>query len=533
MKSNNISKENIKYIEKNSEILKRKYFSVYKKFLNLKIFGKPFYLYFQNGKKNILLQTDLNEHNLYKYEDEITFFLNILSKKNYKKNIKYDFDLYEILVCYFRSCYLLIRYFFYSKKQKKIRLLKTKVNYDLVIFSYLKPSNNLIKSRKSYWGDFSLHTKNKKILWIEQTFINKISELTNNNLHKNKLFENNLNNKNQSYPLECFFNLYSLISIFFKYTYYFLISFFLFLLIKYKIKSDKTLNHYFLTHKKIIIDSIFGKSLMRALIFNENFNLLFQFLGDFKKILYLKENLGWERSLLDVLRTINFEDKKIYGYFHTPVRYWDLKIENLDNKIHIYPKENILVSSHHCRKKLIKKNYDNNNIHLVETLRFSKNSLFSRKYKKKLNRILLIGSLNSNSTLEMIKVILEYLKKYNKDLNIDIKLHPITKIKFNNTRINLIQTDLNKLLRKKLYKIIILDADTSFSLELLLNKFKFLIFQDNLRLNTSFLRSENGFKFFSNYKDLKLSLNKSNPLPKKIKFCTSISRNKWLKVLNI
>ena len=98
---------------------------------------------------------------------------------------------------------------------------------------------------------------------------------------------------------------------------------------------------------------------------------------------------------------------------------------------------------------------------------------------------------------------------------------------------NLIQTDLNKLLRKNLYKLIILDSDTSFSLELVLNKFKFLIFQDNLKLNTSFLRSENGFKFFSNYKDLKLSLNKSNSLPKKIKFCTSISRNKWLKVLNI
>ena len=78
-----------------------------------------------------------------------------------------------------------------------------------------------------------------------------------------------------------------------------------------------------------------------------------------------------------------------------------------------------------------------------------------------------------------------------------------------------------------------MDSDTSFSLELVLNKFKFLIFQDNLKLNTSFLRSENGFKFFSNYKDLKLSLNKSNSLPKKIKFCTSISRNKWLKVLNI
>ena len=60
------------------------YEKAFEEFLKIKILKKSFYLYFDKLKKNILLQTDIGEKNLYKNRDEITDFFKFLSTKYIK-----------------------------------------------------------------------------------------------------------------------------------------------------------------------------------------------------------------------------------------------------------------------------------------------------------------------------------------------------------------------------------------------------------------------------------------------------------------
>ena len=62
------TKSDISFIEKNSDILIKKYFSFFKK-------------NFKNNKFNKLYNTDIFEFNLYKHNIEILSFLSFLSKK--------------------------------------------------------------------------------------------------------------------------------------------------------------------------------------------------------------------------------------------------------------------------------------------------------------------------------------------------------------------------------------------------------------------------------------------------------------------
>jgi surface carbohydrate biosynthesis protein (TIGR04326 family) len=278
---------------------------------------------------------------------------------------------------------------------------------------------------------------------------------------------------------------------------------------------------------------------MRALIFNEHFKYIFKNFKSFKQILYLKENLSWEKSLLDNLNQFFSNRKKIFGYLHTPVRYWDLKLSQIDQNIHTYPKEDLLVCSLICKKKLQNKLDNRNNIHLVESLRFpSNNKIKKAKFdgKKNSKKFLLLGSFNEQSTQNMINQILDYIRVYKKNIKIDLKLHPLSNININLDKklINITKLDLRILLRNNKYEMIFLDSDSSISLELILSNFNFLIYKDPDNLNTSFLRNNKKFKFFSNYKQIKtISKNSIQPTNnKKFEFLNSNKYLRWKKILN-
>ena len=529
------------------------YEKAFEEFLKIKILKKSFYLYFDKLKKNILLQTDIGEKNLYKNRDEITDFFKFLSTKYIKsreqKNIiktllikKYKKKniFINIFINFLKSNYLFGRYFLYSFKFILKNFLKTNKenkNNEIIIFSYLLNCKDPINFKDSYWGDISKILKDKKITWIHHTFINK-ENIKNPNLEKFYLKSKINKDKDEYFFLEEFISINSFFIIYFSYLFNFFKNLFLFFLIKLNLKKNNFLGTFFFFHENIIIESMFGSSFMRALIFNENFKLIFKRFKLFKKIFYLKENLSWEKSLLDNLNHYFSNKKKIYAYLHTPVRFWDLKLNQINKKIHFYPKENLLVSSLICKKKLQDKLSSRYKIHLVESLRFPlKNKIKSPSNDiAHHNKFLLLGSLNKESTQKMINQVIFYIKSYEYKIKIDLKLHPLTNFKLDQKIVSVTKLDLNSLLTKNKYIMIFLDADSSISLELILNNYNFFIYNDPNNLNTSFLRNNRNFYFFSDFKQMKIFSKKNfykKNMNKNFNFLSSDKYIRWQKLLGV
>jgi hypothetical protein len=207
---------------------------------------------------------------------------------------------------------------------------------------------------------------------------------------------------------------------------------------------------------------------------------------------------------------------------------------NLD--IQTYPNENLLVCSSICKKKLKSKLNNKNNIYLVESLRFKSKKILKSSVVNKQNnkKFLLLGSFNNQSTQNMINQVMDYIKVYEKNTKIDLKLHPLSNTRFDKKMINIKKLDLESLLTMNKYDIIFIDSDSSISLELILSNFNFLIYKDPDNLNTSFLRNNKKFKFFSNYKQIKtISKNSIQPTNnKKFEFLNSNKYLRWKKILN-
>lgn len=489
-------------LEKNSNFIIKKYFFFFKKNFFLKKFKQ-------------LLHTDIFEFNLYKHNKEILFFLNFLSKKkkikqkifidNRKKMKSFFYEVFEIFFSYMRANYLLISFFTYSLIIKiKIKKNNDK-NFDFIFFNYLDHPKNLYKKKNKFWGEINNLLKNKRICWVHHTYTNK--KIINNFL-KYKDFDkiHMSKNKNETnFLLEQLISFKSIYKIQLKFNYFFFHNLIIYYSLK-KEKKDLDKSFFFINHHKIIIDSFFGKSFMRDMIFYENFSYMFKKNFSFKKIFYLKEGLNWEKTLKQVLLENKFDFNNLYGYVHTPLRYWDLKFNHLESYLNQNLKENILVSSKNCKKNFSIKNSINQNIFLVETLRFKKNLKSIRNNIIKKN-ILLLGSFNIQSTQKMVNETIKYLKKYNIREKIDLKLHPLDNNFFNSNLIKIQTNDIKKLLQTKNYKHIIIESDSSIALQLLIDEYQFYIFRDKSNLNTSFLRNYKKLKFVSNLEEINKAFN--------------------------
>jgi surface carbohydrate biosynthesis protein (TIGR04326 family) len=537
-------------IENKDKEITHLYEKTFEEFLKIKILKKSFFLYFKQKKKNILLQTDIGEKNLYKNRNEITDFFKFVSKKYIKnikpkniiktlllKNYKKKNIFLNILKNFLKSNYLFVRYFLYSFKfilKNFFKKNKENRNNEIIIFSYLLNCKDPINFKDNYWGEISTILKDKKITWIHHTFINK-ENIKDPNLEKFYLKSKKYRDKDEHFFLEEFISINSFFIIYFSYLINFFKNLFLFFLIKLNFKKNNLLDAFYFFHENIIIESMFGSSFMRALIFNENFKLFFRRFKLFKKIFYLKENLSWEKTLLDNLNHYFSNKKKIYGYLHTPVRFWDLKLNQINEKIHFYPKENLLVSSLICKKKLQDKLSSRHKIHLVESLRFplkNKIKLPSINIKHN-NKFLLLGSLNEESTQKMINQVIFYIKSCKYNIKIDVRLHPLSNFKLDKKIVTITKSDLSSLLTNNKYNMIFLDADSSISLELILNNFNFFIYNNPNNLNTSFLRNNKKFYFFSDYKQIKTFSKKNFYKGNKNKNFNFLSSDKYIRWQNL
>ena len=505
LENKKVGSNTILHLEKNSKKVISKYFEFFKK----NFFKKKLSL-----KSSFIFQSDICEFNLYKHNKEILFFLKFLSCTKFtKKKVLYKnrnnnsflVTIFLILKNFIRANHLFFSFFAYSFFLKLKKKNKLNNKFDYLFINYLDHPE-AIKKESRYWGNITNIIKDKKICWIHHTYINK-NNISNFKNYKNYDYLKNFSKKNENhFFLEELISLKSFITVFIKYCYFFISNIYTYI---YFLTVDKSIDkeYFVLSHNKIFLDSLFGKSLMRSIIFYENFNYIFKKKYIFKKIFYLKECLNWEKILSKVLVENNFKMQNVYGFIHTPIRYWDLKFISLQNKFEQSLKENILVLSNSCKKKLLLKRPLNKNIQIVESLRFKKISTNSKINKTKRKDILLLGSYNQVSTRKMINETIKYLKKYKIKDKIHIKLHPSDNYCIHSNFIKFEKNDIQNLLRLNKFKKIIVEQDSSISLQLLVDKINFVIFQNNNNLNSSFLRNNKKIKFVSNYKQINKALN--------------------------
>lgn len=95
-----------------------------------------------------------------------------------------------------------------------------------------------------------------------------------------------------------------------------------------------------------------------------------------------------------------------------------------------------------------------------------------------------------------------------------------------------IENQYNKILNKE-NTLAIVDADSSISLNLILNKIPFIICKDKDSLNTSFLRNNKNYYFFKDDHDLEFFLkNKKKLFEQKINTFFSKKSVNWYKFIN-
>ena len=523
---NIIDKIEIKSIE-----IENQYNKIFDSFLNLNINNKTLASYFKKNKSNFLLQTDICEKNLYKQNYETIEFLKFLlfkKKKSFQtKKIFFIFEILFIFIEFFKSLILFFRYFFYCFfMQKNNKLKLNKYSFDSLFFSYSIGLNFKKPQLDSYWGNIRSSMR-KKSAWIYFSYINKKS-IKEFNIKKLK----NLSTKKTSFfALEQLIEKKSFILILLNYLKFFFQNLILYFILKQKVKKNYDLKNFFNIYSKILINSFFGRSLMRSLIYDQHFKFIISKFN-VNKYFYLKENLNWEKTFKDNLNNVSTK-KEIYGYVHTPVRYWDLKLNKISETIHQYPIEKILVSTKNCIKLLILKSYKKKQINLVRSLRFIQPKKKIKKFKKNnyFNHIILFGSLNHHTTNNMLRVIKNFQSKFNKNIKITFKNHPAS-IPIEIKEFNKPNKNFEKILNKE-NTLAIVDADSSISLNLILNKIPFIIYKDKNSLNTSFLRNNKNYYFFKDDHDLEFFLkNKKKLFEQKINTFFSKKSVNWNKFIN-
>lgn len=271
-----------------------------------------------------------------------------------------------------------------------------------------------------YWGDLDSALENKK---IKRTWLHL--SVPENNFNNYELIKKLNNNPlSEHIMLDSFFN----IKIFLKIIFCWLKVFFNFNKINKELKKNVSNKFLYLFFKNDIQQNIFGYKFVINLYYFNLLKLFFKNESKLKNCFYLFENQSWERSLIYNLNH-NLTDTKKFGVIHSSVRFWDLryvKMQNLYNDINLkkFSHEKIMVSSEIFKSILKDNNYDNEII-LVETLRYNNLLMFNKKTDlgKNKNHIIVLGDYSITINKKMEECI--RLLKNNNKFKVICKPHPL------------------------------------------------------------------------------------------------------------
>ena len=186
-------------------------------------------------------------------------------------------------------------------------------------------------------------------------------------------------------------------------------------------------------------NSFFGPSLVSNILYLELFNKAFKSLPKQSLLIYLYENISWEKAMIYSWK--KYKHEQVIAYAHSSIRFWDLRYfhsPNFYNRTNVkeYSPSLIGVNGNLAKRSLLKGGCPRKMIIEVEALRYKYlNFIDRRPFNKNCNlnskniKILFIGDyVNSNNKymLHLLKKLLSKKQFYNHE--IIIKPHPSTPI---------------------------------------------------------------------------------------------------------
>lgn len=416
-----------------------------------------------NKIKNIII--DMKNHNelslaLYNYSIKRNILVNKVNYKNKKVlgtfNIKNTFILIVDLIIFL--VYRNIKY----KKLKKIDY-----KADFLVTDYFTEKNR--EDYSPYWNNVFKDSKNVFNLYIPPDldgFSSMISQI--NRFKKFKNDKSNVTHFLDEIKICYVFQLIPLIFLNFLYSILFIIN------LKFK---NKYLNVFlFSFFKDELKDSFWGGHFLILFLFNKVINEKLKFLKINKKYFLLCEGQLWERIILNKLR---FENKPIFLYFHTPLRFFDFRLYTID----VYNPETYFLVVDNKSIDFMKGIYDTKKTFQIEALRY----------------LHLASKLSYNTSFKYIYTIFgDYLSSYDESLieifkiissennSIYFQPHPLRANSFN------IEFKMSSEALLHSSEIIITGGTTNISLEALYLKKKLLIYilPNRINLSSAFNRTD-------------------------------------------
>jgi surface carbohydrate biosynthesis protein (TIGR04326 family) len=197
-------------------------------------------------------------------------------------------------------------------------------------------------------------------------------------------------------------------------------------------KPQKSQLDFWLLFKNEWHESFFGKTAFENSIYLNLFEKILNTSYKKKVGIYLQENQAWEFALISTWN--KYGHGKLIGFPHSAVKFWDLRYFyhncsfNNSSKLKLPCPSIIAVNSAFAYKLFIETGYSSDLLFEVEALRYmsllSDSLNFSRKNSPCHFRILVIGDYSLNSTLELLRCLLDSLSKINIDCQVLYKPHP-------------------------------------------------------------------------------------------------------------
>ena len=471
---------------------------------------KPRNIYIKSKNQNIYKCLKLNNKIKYKLSRKFNF--------SFKLNNNIFYSTLVGVYCLFKIL------FTFNSNKKKINIL----NNDILIsplsnYSIIKKKNTFL-FKSNLWGKLEEEflKLNRNITYIHVSNIlekkNKSLKCSNSIFSKKNnhiFFENNLSSIEKLILIKIYLS-----NFFYSFTKQ--------NFIKSKFYNKNLDINFWNILKKNFFEGYIGFDFFSGYVHFCNFSKIFKNNKNIKNIYYLYEFQNWERIILDIIKNDN--QIKSYGIIHSSIRFWDLRFSFLSNSI--YPNK-FFINSNHNLVQLKKNGFLEENLLLVESLRFNK---FDNKIiKRELNTDYLIVFLDYSDdlSLELINFLLEYDAAFKgatkfifkKHINTKINLHQYKFKNYSITNLN-IENIFNK------YSKCITSNMTTAQIDILENSLDLIVLYEQNKLNLSPLYKKYDIKYARNIYDLKNFMN-SKCIPSNFSyFIKSRNYKLWKKAIN-
>jgi len=547
---NNISI--LDYIEKNSELIKRRYIELIEEIAFYKINGKKLHEVFSIEKNfSYWWITDVYEKSLYKHSsiNEILKILaleeiikdNKITKiliKNFCekifKSVKQICKANQILlegeskkllnikkIFFFNIIFSFLNFLRFIIK--RISFIKSNINKKNIknlfcsYFTYIdfeKLKKNLYHSE--YWGSL-LNGKNKIIK--ESHFLHIFFPTKNISyigaMKAIKKINNNTNNKH--FFIEEFFT----VRIFYKIIKYWVINIFRYLKYRKSIQqhlAEKNSTIWYLLQDELE-ENFCGTSSFINMYYFYLFKELSKSISTVDKTFFLYENQGWEKSFVFNFKKIS--NNKIFGVQHSTVRYWDLRynIDMKHNEARVFKNfhpDYYAVNGDDSFVKLIANGYGYETIKKVEAIRYEnvlKKMNSNNIIKNNTSSILIAGDYSVESNLNIASSLNNLDDQLISKFNFTLKEHPLREMS-NLLKFKFTKSSKSIDILKNNHNYAIVSNTTSAAVDLYLLGFQLIVIVDKYNVNLSPLKDNKDIFFLYDQNLLPIYLDKLSKIDK-------------------